>query len=253
MIRRRKQSGQMMSPRFSERKKRKTLIVAHRGAKSLAKIENTIESFQIAIDLNIKMVEFDVRRTKDNQLIVFHNPSIKKKKISDITYSELCDITRKHGYEVPRLIDVLRLCQGKIQLDVELKECGYEKEVISLVTSYFSYNQFIVKSFSDQVVKEVKQLDPNIFTGLLIGREKATLIERLQEIYPIKRLKDTNADFVAAHYHLVTRFLIYLCKKHKYEIFVWTVNEDKIYKRLIKQRVTAIVTDYPQKYINSSL
>ena len=57
-------------------KRRKPLIIAHRGAKSLAKYENTVEAFQIAIDLKLQMVEFDIRQTKDKKLIIYHNPTI---------------------------------------------------------------------------------------------------------------------------------------------------------------------------------
>ncbi|WP_455717010.1 glycerophosphodiester phosphodiesterase [Anaerosporobacter sp.] len=229
--------------------KRKPLIIAHRGAKSLAKYENTLEAFQIAIDLKLQMVEFDIRQTKDKKLIIYHNPTIGCRKISELTYHQLTIIANKKGFEVPLLEDVLKLCQGKIQLDIEFKESGYEKEVVDLVTTYFNYDEFIMISFSDKIIKEVKRLDSNIRTGLLIGLEGASLFQRLQEFYPLRRLKNTNADFIAAHYYLVTRFLLHLCKKHHYDLVVWTVNRDRTYHKLRKQRVTAIVTDFPQNYV----
>lgn len=229
-------------------KRKKPFIIAHRGAKSLAKYENTLESFQMAIDLNVQMVEFDIRQTKDKKLIIYHNPTIGRRRIRELTYRQLSTIANKKGLEIPLLEDVLKLCQGKVHLDIEFKESGYEKEVVDLVTNYFNYDEFIMISFSDNIIKEVKRLDSNIRTGLLIGLEGASLPQRLQELYPIKRLKNTNADFIAAHYYLVTRFLLYLCKKHHYDLVVWTVNRDRTFHKLRKQRVTAIVTDYPQKY-----
>ena len=51
-----------------------TAIIAHRGASALATHENTLEAFQIAINLQADFAEFDIRRTKDHQLIAFHNP-----------------------------------------------------------------------------------------------------------------------------------------------------------------------------------
>ena len=48
---------------------RETMVIAHRGASALAPHENTLEAFQIAIDLKADMVEFDVRKTSDNILI----------------------------------------------------------------------------------------------------------------------------------------------------------------------------------------
>lgn len=229
-------------------KRRIPLIIAHRGAKSLAKYENTVEAFQIAIDLKLQMVEFDIRQTKDKKLIIYHNPTISGKIIRNLTYRRLTTIANKKGLEIPLLEDVLKLCQGKVHLDIEFKESGYEKEVVDLVTAYFNYDEFIMISFSDNIIKEVKRIDSNIRTGLLIGLEGASLPQRLQELYPIRRLKNTNADFIAAHYYLVTRFLIYLCRKYNYDLIVWTVNRDRTFHKLRKQRVTAIVTDFPQRY-----
>lgn len=234
-------------------KRNSPLIIAHRGAKSLAKHENTLEAFQIAIDLNVQMVEFDIRQTKDKKLIIYHNPTIRGRRIRELTYRQLTTIANKKGLEIPLLEDVLKLCQGKVHLDIEFKESGYEKEVVDLVTTYFSYDEFIMISFSDNIIKEVKRIDSNIRTGLLIGLEGASLPQRLQELYPIRRLKNTNADFVVAHYYLVTRFLLYLCKKYHYDLVVWTVNRDRTFHKLRKQRVTAIVTDYPQRYTKTKI
>ena len=53
-----------------------TAIIAHRGASALATHENTLEAFQIAINMQADFAEFDIRQTKDHQLIVFHNPDL---------------------------------------------------------------------------------------------------------------------------------------------------------------------------------
>lgn len=112
---------------------RETMVIAHRGASALAPHENTLEAFQIAIDLKADMAEFDVRKTSDNILIVFHDGTIDGRKIGDMTYNRINDIASKEGYRVPTLDEVLELCSGKICLDIELKESGYERRVIDLV------------------------------------------------------------------------------------------------------------------------
>ena len=101
------------------------------------------------------MVEFDIRQTKDKKLIIYHNPTIGGKKIRNLTYRRLTTIANKKGFEIPLLEDVLKLCQGKVHLDIEFKESGYEKEVVDLVTAYFNYDEFIMISFSDNIIKEV--------------------------------------------------------------------------------------------------
>ena len=65
-----------------------TAIIAHRGASALATHENTLEAFQIAINLQADFAEFDIRRTKDHQLIAFHNPDLNGTDIRQLTYDE---------------------------------------------------------------------------------------------------------------------------------------------------------------------
>ena len=66
-----------------------TKVIAHRGASYLAGIDNTIESFQLAIDIGADMVEFDVRSTKDNVLVVIHDSTFADTPISWQTYETL--------------------------------------------------------------------------------------------------------------------------------------------------------------------
>lgn len=225
------------------------LIIAHRGGKSLAKVENTKEAFQCAIDSNITMVEFDVRKTRDGKLVVFHNNHFNRKKLNMLAYAELCTQTKEDGYCVPLLSDVLKECKGNIMLDIELKESGYEAEVLDLVMKYYSADQFIITSFLDSIVKKIKGLNPQVKVGLLIGYEHAPLWKRFSEFFPVKRLKASGADFVAPHFRLVTPMLVKACRLHNYDVIVWTVNNDKIFQKLIKKRVAGIITDYPQRYV----
>lgn len=53
------------------------------------------------------MAEFDVRKTSDNILIVFHDGTIDGRKIGDMTYNRINDIASKEGYRVPTLDEVL--------------------------------------------------------------------------------------------------------------------------------------------------
>lgn len=223
----------------------KTAVIAHRGASALAEHENTLEAFQIAINIGADMVEFDVRRTSDSVLIVYHDPVIDGKRIKDLTYNRVNDIARQSGYRVPTLTEVLDLCKGKIHLDIELKESGYERAVISLVKERFGYNEFSIKSFKDKVSYNVKAIDPRIKTGLLLGREKAGFNVRLNEYFPARRLKQCRADFVSPHYLLCTREYIRRMRREGFPVYVWTVNDESIMDRMLSLHVDGIISDRP--------
>ena len=74
----------------------KPKIIAHRGVFDNQKIiENTLESFQKAIQLNYP-IEFDVQLTTDNQLVVFHDDNLKRLTNRDDIVQEMdsSEITR---------------------------------------------------------------------------------------------------------------------------------------------------------------
>lgn len=223
----------------------KPIIIAHRGASALAKVENSLEAFQIAIDLNCDYAEFDIRKTKDNKLIVFHNDNINNIPLKNLTYSELCEITKQDDYAPPLLTEVLALCQHKIKLDIELKEYGYEDKVIHLVKKYFDYSDYSIKSFIDKTVARIKQIDSNIRTGLLIGSDNNALYNRFNEYFPERRLRMCKADFISPHYKILTKEYIHRLQKKGYPIYTWTVNEPKIIFKLLSRNVDGIITDRP--------
>ncbi len=223
----------------------KTAVIAHRGASGLVGHENTLEAFEAAIRLGADYVEFDVRKTVDGWLVVFHDSKIENVSISEITYGRLCEMTARLGYTVPLLKDVLKLCQGKIKLDIELKEAGYERTVIDMVKSMFRYSDFVMKSFSDAAITHIKKYDKNIKTGLLVGRKHVPIKTFMSDIFPMRRLKKCHADFVSPHYSLCSKAYVNYMHKHGLKVFVWTVNSPKTIKRCLWLNADAVITDRP--------
>ncbi len=85
------------------------LIIGHRGAAGLAP-ENTMESFDAAYNAGADMIEFDVRLTRDNRLVVIHDAKLKrthghKDAVARLTYKQLCALTEDKP--VPLVADVL--------------------------------------------------------------------------------------------------------------------------------------------------
>ncbi len=224
-----------------------TLIIAHRGASALAAHENTLEAFDIAISLGCEYAEFDIRSTKDKELIVFHNEDIHGKMINDLTYAELCDITKSDEYRVPLLQEVLFQCAGRIKLDIELKEVGYENRVIAMVKKLFSNEEFQIKSFWDTAVARTKCYDASIRAGLLLGLKDAGTQRRFNEYFPARRISACGADFISPHYKLVTKDFIKRMQKIGMDLYVWTVNNEAMIERLLSVPVRGIITDMPDK------
>jgi len=231
---------------------RKTMIIAHRGASSLAR-ENTIESFKKAIEIGVDMIEFDVRRTKDQALIVHHDELMEGKPVKELTYDEISKMAKGQGFSTPTFEEVLKHTSGKVKLDVEIKEEGYEKEVVELLFRYLKKDEFVITSFLDSCIKKIKDDYPDINTGLLLGvsKPKNFILTRISEFFPHKRCREAKADFLVPHWRLLWFGFLDRVKRENRPVFVWTVNDQsKIWKMLHDQRIDGIITDKPNLAIS---
>jgi glycerophosphoryl diester phosphodiesterase len=231
---------------------KKTIIIAHRGASSLAR-GNTIESFKKAIEIGVDMIEFDVRRTKDQALIVYHDELMEGKPVKELTYDEISKMTIGRGFSVPSFEEVLNCTSGKIKLDVEIKEEGYEKEIVELLLKYFKKDQFVMTSFHDSCIRKTKDNYPDIKTGLILGTSKPKnfILTRVSEFFPQKRCREAKADFLVPHWRLLWFGFLDRAKRANEPALVWTVNDEKmIWKLLRDSRIDGIITDRPDLAIS---
>jgi len=223
------------------------LIIAHRGAPNYAK-ENTIESFKKAMISGADMIEFDVRRTKDNVLIAYHDQMIQGHFVKELTFEGISQLARNLGFDIPTVEEVLKWARGKIKLDVELKEEGYERESVELLRGYLDEDQFVITSFHDASLNIIKERHPDIKTGLILGSgiPSYPILTRLQEFFLMKTWKKAKADFLVAHVKLLRVGFLERARRSHLPIFAWTVNdEETIWKLLHDRRVYAIITDKP--------
>ena len=226
----------------------KTKIFAHRGASGLVPFENTIDAFSKAIELNCDGIELDVRQTKDKIIIINHNPDIGGLIIKDHTYNTLKEKALEIGYKLACLDETLRFCQNKIFLDIEVKEKGFEQELITMIKQYLDYDSFFIRSFIEDVIIKTKDIDPNIKTVLLISTKKISKFFSI--IFPNKRIKRTKCDVISPHYKLVRFCFIKRMHSKNIPVSIWTVNNEKDISKFIRKDVDYIITNYPNKALN---
>ena len=221
-----------------------TKIISHRGRTSRKSADNTLASVNDAIELKVEMVEVDIRQTKDSQIVCFHDPDIQGELIRDLDYSEIIE----KDSQIPTLEQVLWSAKGKIGIEIELKEPGYELEVVSIARDYFNYDKFVLKSFYPQVVERVKEIDQKIFAGLLVGSAYSfeQLFFTLKEAFTCTNFKQTNADFISPYYKIFEAGWFSRFTRNNVPIQVWTVNDVESIRTLINQQVHSIITDIPE-------
>ncbi len=227
----------------------KPIVIAHRGA-SGHRYENTIEAFELAIEMGAGGIEIDVRRSRDGVLLVHHDARLRghEQFIRDMTASDIRQSARRRGYEVPTLAETVGWCAGRIALDVELKEVGYEAKVVSEVAQRYEPGNVVYTSFHDSSVSALKGYATGSMVGLLIGHNLFTLARRdRREYLPIRRLRRCGADFIAPHWQLMRLGFWHRLHRLGIPIAVWTVNRRYHARRLAKRGVNLIISDYPDR------
>ena len=208
-------------------------IIAHRGIHNEAIPENSMKAFSLALKKNIP-IEFDIHILKDKNIVVFHDDNLKRmtnkdKFIKECTYEEIKDLKLKNTDEkIPLLKDVLKLVNGKVLLDIELKmdvtDHSLEDGLIEILKDY--NGEVILKSFDYRKVKYLKK-HTNYKIGLLIKRMsgfKDFIIRNINFNILIK------PDFLACNKNMLDCKSV---KTFKKDIYIWTIkNKDelKIYK-----------------------
>ena len=109
------------------------LKIGHRGARAYEP-ENTLRSFKCAIELGVDAVELDVRKTKDNEIVIINNSEVDKTtdgsgSVSDFALEEIKHFVTEKGEQIPTLEEGLEFVGKRVKILVELKETGIEEKV----------------------------------------------------------------------------------------------------------------------------
>lgn len=144
--------------------KQSVLVVSHRGDWRNAP-ENSLQAFQNCIDMGVDMVELDLKKTKDGELILMHDNTLNRTtngtgKPEDFTLAELKELRLKNGagcltrHKIPTLRETMLLCKGKILVNVD-KGYEYFEDVQKILEETGTANQCVVKEkIPYQTIKE---------------------------------------------------------------------------------------------------
>ena len=217
------------------------LKIGHRGAKGYEP-ENTLGSFQKAIELQVDGIELDVHLSSDNQLAVIHDTTIDRTTagtgfVNNYSAAEL------QKYQIPTLSDVFDLVDKKCWINIELKRKGTAKPVVELIEKYireknWDYDQFIISSFEWDFLEEVATLNPNIPIGVLTETDVDAAITFAQK---------TKAKAIHPDFTLLTPDNTSAMQKLGFLVFPWTVNEPNDIQKIKTYQANGIITDFPDR------
>jgi glycerophosphoryl diester phosphodiesterase len=215
------------------------LRVGHRGARAYEP-ENTLRSFKKALEIGVDAVELDVRKTRDNQLVVIHDADVKrttdgKGLVSELTLKEIKEFSAEKGEKIPTLKETLDFLGKKVKTLIELKAEGVEEKVLTEVREKGLQKNVIIVSFNEAALRKVKELNKEAETGLLYATHKN----------PVKTALDLKATYLLPLYRFTHTANVQKAHENGLKIIVWTINKPEEVAEYTKKGVDGIASDKP--------
>ena len=237
------------------------VIIAHRGASAYAP-ENTLTSFEKAIQMGVTIIETDVHQTADGIVVIMHDLSVDRttngkgliknyfsqdfKKLV-VTSSEV--EKQKDSIHPPTLEEAIQFINGRCKLLIELKKgndyyLNIEQHIIDLIKKHHAENWIsTIHSFDKQALLNVAKADSNINLQKLIVFKFPLVSFNFDKHFNKDDFK--NWQGVNVYYKFCSKRLIKKIHKLGKSVYVWTVNNPKKAHKLAKRGVDGIITNKP--------
>jgi glycerophosphoryl diester phosphodiesterase len=222
--------------------------VGHKGADLVAP-GNTVASFEAALDHDVDMIEFDVLRLRDGRLVLAHDYDDAAKR-EPLTLDEGLDHFAGDAY-------------ADVELDVDLKLPGYEREVVEGLQARGLAERALISSHYLDSLDDVGHLAPRIRRGLSVPkvRRDYTKTPLAVPAYVVARwmrarlpsqaralIREGRIQAVMAHWLLVSRRLVEVVHAEGGEVYVWTVDDAGQIEKLRALGVHAVITNDPRLF-----
>lgn len=225
------------------------VITYHRGYSSRAP-ENTMAAFEAALEHGSPRIELDVQMTADGVAVVTHDTSLRRctgysANIYDLSYAQVQQLDAGRwfhrqftGSYIPTLEEVLALCKGKAELNIEIKPSTFtptlEAETVRLIHAYDYGSDCVVTSQSYETLCKVKELDPDITTGYILALGVGTYYDL------------PAADFFSVESTFITAGMVQQIHLRGKTISAWTINRQQDAEKLLQLGVDDLITDKPE-------
>jgi glycerophosphoryl diester phosphodiesterase len=222
--------------------------VGHKGADLVAP-GNTVASFEAALEHQVDMIEFDVLRLRDGRLVLAHDYEDAAGR-EPLTLEEGLDHFAGEAY-------------SDIELDVDMKLAGYEREVAEGLVERGLADRALVSSHYIDSLDEIARIAPGIRRGISVPRVRRDYTRGPLALpaYGIARimrarlpgqaqrlLREGRIHAVMSHWLLVSRRLVDVVHGEGGEVYVWTVDDARRIERLRELGVHAVITNDPRLF-----
>ncbi len=223
-------------------------ITAHRGSSSNAP-ENTLIAIEKAIEDGADYAEIDVRLTADGTAVLMHDASLERTAgVNEMVWNARWESLREldpgsvfsnefSGERIPSLEEVMDAASGRIRLNIEIKFSSHTPELAGKVAELIVEKDFVdrcvVTSFKYDVLADVKAVNPDIKTGLIITMPLGSYT----------KLK--HVDFYSLSAMFLSARQADMIHRLGYEIHVWGAKDEETIRRMVEYGADNIIATDP--------
>lgn len=233
----------------------KPMIFGHRGACKYAP-ENTLASFELAVEQGADAIELDAKLSTDNQVVVIHDQTVDrttngKGRVNQLTLQQLKELdagsffaAKFQGEKIPTLDEVFESVGKRIFINVELTNYISRRDdlvplVAKIVKKHKLEKSVLFSSFAPINLRRMKVLLPEVPVGLLASQGPLGALNRSAFFLDLSPaiihpyLKDVNVALMARE------------RGRGRRVHVWTVNAEADLQRLKDLGAHGVFTDDP--------
>ena len=211
------------------------ICMAHRGWSGKAP-ENTMAAIRLALaEPAIGGMEIDVQLSRDGVPVLIHDFTLDRTTtgsglVMDHTLEELRELDagiwfdeKFAGERIPTLEEALQAVKGRCTLNIELKATsdmypGIAEKVLELLERYEMKDEVYITSLDHDLIRQVRQLDATVVTGLIVLGRPVLMLEQLEA---------AGANILSMGYPYLTRELACEALEKGYKVIAWTIDEPR--------------------------
>lgn len=219
------------------------LIIGHRGS-PIGTPENTILSFEGAVEAGVDMIEMDVHLCASGELIVIHDDTVDRTtdgtgEVSKLELSEIRELDAGSGETVPTLDEVLTAFSGRVGFNIELKGRGTAGSLWQLLEDRMGKgsiprDDIVISSFRPEELFDIRSRSDKLKLGFIF------------EAHPqmgLEFARDIGAWSIHPRHDIVDEVLIRRAREMGFKVIVWTINDEVEMKWMEELGVDGIITD----------
>jgi glycerophosphoryl diester phosphodiesterase len=225
------------------------LVIAHRGASGHLP-ENTLPAYELAVEMRADMIEVDLHRTRDGEIVICHDAELEglPGEVGGATAAEVRSIDLGDGARVPTLDELLDGFGSRIPLNLEIKwggegdYPGLEEHVLRALDDRGLGADIVFSSFRPSILQRLRSQAPTARLALLFSPRSGLSTEAAIEI-----AAGLGAEALNPYKGQVDEGLVSLAHEAGLAVYSYTVDDEASMRRFLELEVDGIFTNLPDR------